>query len=521
MASGFAFDVIGIGALNLDYIADTADLEPVTRSVVIGHIADVVARTGTTLEPGTEHSVDEDTIHSAIEAVSSATTTTVLGGSAFNAIHAIAQTYAGLRLGYVGIAGRMPVIGMSSVEQLAELEIDHEFVRIDHEHLCGICFSFSEDGDRTLLTHGGANEHMADYLAADFDRIVAYLATARVIHVTSFLDDRTAGHLLAVLRAVKSVSPATLICFDPGHVWSTRTDPAIDGIIAISDYLLVNNREFHEIGNHTPGDSADVVAARILSRFDGDRSVIVVKRTSGIWSFRREDGKVKGDFYAQVPLPEEQIQDSTGAGDVFAAGLLTVLTSDRLQIELGALLGMRLARHKLRYVGTAGHGQFAEVTREFVRLLDDQRRIGLRPRGVFISHGGHPDWLAVQRFIEERFQLPVYSFESRSWGSRPVTEALSDYLERCSVAICVLTAEDLTGDGKRRARQNVVHEVGLFQGRHGFDRVLVLAEDGCDFVPQAAAPFTISYPHNAIGRTFYQLEEMIRSQGFRPVDDPD
>jgi sugar/nucleoside kinase (ribokinase family) len=34
----------------------------------------------------------------------------MLGGSAFNAIHAIAKTKAGLRLGYVGVAGRAPVI---------------------------------------------------------------------------------------------------------------------------------------------------------------------------------------------------------------------------------------------------------------------------------------------------------------------------------------------------------------------------------------------------------------------------
>jgi hypothetical protein len=99
-----------------------------------------------------------------------------------------------------------------------------------------------------------------------------------------------------------------------------------------------------------------------------------------------------------------------------------------------------------------------------------------------------------------------------------VTEALADYLERCSFAICVLTAEDFTGDGRRLARQNVVHEVGLFQGRHGFDRVMVLAEEGCDFVPQAAEPYTISFPHNGISRTFYQLDEMIRSQGFSAAE---
>ncbi|MFB9237644.1 TIR domain-containing protein [Plantactinospora siamensis] len=95
-----------------------------------------------------------------------------------------------------------------------------------------------------------------------------------------------------------------------------------------------------------------------------------------------------------------------------------------------------------------------------------------------------------------------------------MTEALADYLERCSFAVCVLTAEDFAGDGRLLARQNVIHEVGLFQGRHGFDRVLVLAEEGCDFVPASADPYTITFPRHGISSAFYQLDEMIRAQGF-------
>jgi len=74
------------------------------------------------------------------------------------------------------------------------------------------------------------------------------------------------------------------------------------------------------------------------------------------------------------------------------------------------------------------------------------------------------------RLCGEYFGLPVFAFESDSWAGLQVTEALSEYLERCSFAICVLTAEDQGYDGDRHARQNVIHEVGLFQGRYGFDR---------------------------------------------------
>lgn len=259
-------------------------------------------------------------------------------------------------------------------------------------------------------------------------------------------------------------------------------------MVALADYLLLNHREFRELGQRAPADSDEDIAARLLEHVAGDRSVIVVKRRTGIQTWRREMGKALGSFYPQAVLADDQIEDATGAGDVFAAGLLAVLTGDRLQIELGAILGMTLARHKLRYVGSHGHAQLAQVTADFIRSVDAARRTAALPGGVFVAHGRNPEWLAVKAFVEQRFGVPVYSFESDAWGSRPVTEALSDYLQRCDFAICVLTAEDATSEGHRVARQNVIHEIGLFQGRCGFDRVLVLAEEGCEFIPAAVTP---------------------------------
>ncbi|MGW4893336.1 PfkB family carbohydrate kinase [Kitasatospora sp. NPDC004240] len=468
-------------------------------------------------EWGTETAVDEATVYAALEAINAATLQTSLGGSAYNAVNVLAQLQLGLRLGYVGVAGRVPGPGLSAVQQLRALGVDHPFVFRDDDHLCGICFSLTEDGDRTLLTHAGANAAMADHLAGSFDEVVAYLSGARVVHVTSFLDERTPSVLLAVLRAVKAVSPATLISFDPGHVWSTHPSRDIFDMCALSTYLLLNHREFHELGKRGESDTDEDVAARLLRRLADERGVLIVKRRTGIHTWRSESGKAIEEFYPQVVLADDQIEDATGAGDVFAAGLLAVLTSDRLQVELGSLLGMTLARHKLRYVGSHGHGQLAAVTKDFIRSHDAARRSAARPAGVFVAHGRSPEWLAVKAFVEQRFGLPVYSFESDSWGSRPVTEALADYLQRCSFAICVLTAEDATGDGQLVARQNVIHEIGLFQGQYGFDRVFVLAEEGCESVPPPAVPYTSTFPRHGIDRSFWHLDRALQNQGFRHV----
>ena len=42
-----------------------------------------------------------------------------------------------------------------------------------------------------------------------------------------------------------------------------------------------------------------------------------------------------------------------------------------------------------------------------------------------------------------------------------------------------MTAEDEHSDGTTHARENVVHEAGLFQGKLGFSKAIILLEEGC------------------------------------------
>lgn len=55
---------------------------------------------------------------------------------------------------------------------------------------------------------------------------------------------------------------------------------------------------------------------------------------------------------------------------------------------------------------------------------------------------------------------------------------LSQMLDEAGIAFLVMTAEDERPDGKIVACQNVVHEVGLFQGRLGFSRAIAASRTG-------------------------------------------
>jgi len=67
-------------------------------------------------------------------------------------------------------------------------------------------------------------------------------------------------------------------------------------------------------------------------------------------------------------------------------------------------------------------------------------------------------------------------YESDERAGLSVVSVLGDMLDQVTFAILVLSGEDETADGKKRARQNVVHEAGLFQGRLGFERAIMLVQ---------------------------------------------
>lgn len=99
-----------------------------------------------------------------------------------------------------------------------------------------------------------------------------------------------------------------------------------------------------------------------------------------------------------------------------------------------------------------------------------------KPR-IFVGHGGtSQDWLVLQNQLQNVHGYDVTSFETGSRAGHSIRDILSNFLDTNTFAVLVFSASDEVGDGSYRTRQNVVHEAGLFQGRLGFDRALILVE---------------------------------------------
>ena len=157
-----------------------------------------------------------------------------------------------------------------------------------------------------------------------------------------------------------------LITLDPGFEWCSRSDDFLAALGALSDYVLVNRPElFVACGEFEPTDEAH--AARHLLRVLMKNSGVLVVRVPGTVSCHRVvQGSVAADSYRYAVLHEREVMDATGGDDVFTAGFIAGLLADPDRLGPGVLLGMKLARTHLRYVGFGGHGEFPAITHNFL-----------------------------------------------------------------------------------------------------------------------------------------------------------
>lgn len=99
---------------------------------------------------------------------------------------------------------------------------------------------------------------------------------------------------------------------------------------------------------------------------------------------------------------------------------------------------------------------------------------------IFIGHGGDTAWKDVRDYVSHRLGLDWDEFGRGHTAGKATKDRLEEMLNGCDFALIVLTAEDQRIDGTRQARENVIHETGLFQAKLGFDRAIILLEDGCN-----------------------------------------
>lgn len=137
------------------------------------------------------------------------------------------------------------------------------------------------------------------------------------------------------------------------------------------------------------------------------------------------------------------------------------------------------------------------------------------PQGhrIFIGHGRSPIWREFKDFLQDRLHLPWDEFNRESVAGIATTERLEQLLKSSTFAFLIMTAEDEHADQTRHARLNVIHEVGLFQGKLGTRKAIVLLEDGCQQFSKIHGLTHIPFPQGRVSAAFEEVRRVLEREG--------
>lgn len=135
----------------------------------------------------------------------------------------------------------------------------------------------------------------------------------------------------------------------------------------------------------------------------------------------------------------------------------------------------------------------------------------LKPK-IFIGHGSSSQWKELKDHLHDKHGYEIEAYEVGSRAGHAIRDILADMLSKSSFAILVMTGEDKDEQGNLRARQNVIHELGLFQGRLGFSRAIVLLEKGTEEFSNIQGIHQIRYGKENIKETFGEVLATLRRE---------
>jgi predicted nucleotide-binding protein len=238
---------------------------------------------------------------------------------------------------------------------------------------------------------------------------------------------------------------------------------------------------------------------RMLSRFHGTGDAVRID-SSDEPVYRQKILELR-DLLADVG----QMQYSHQIVGFFSQGIANHLNSpsyasvQRIVGALGALL-TRLDR-------------MAEQGQEDLPALKDAVRTNGKVAAVFIGHGHSRLWKDLRDFLVGRLGLKYEEFNREPAAGKSNKERLQEMLDASGFALIVMTGEDEAEDGTRRARENVIHEAGLFQGRLGFEKAIILLEEGCKEFSNIEGLVQLRFPQGNIMAVSEEVRRVLEREG--------
>lgn len=138
------------------------------------------------------------------------------------------------------------------------------------------------------------------------------------------------------------------------------------------------------------------------------------------------------------------------------------------------------------------------------------------PFRVFIGHGGDGQWRDLKDSLRDQHNFEVDAFEAMTRASQVISQIVQGMAEGSTAAVLVFTKADEMKDGTWRARQNVVHEAGYFQGRLGWERTILVVEEGVALPSNFDGTQHIGFPSGMISAAEGRVAAALQALRNRP-----
>jgi ribokinase len=319
-----SIDVVGFGAMNMDHLYRVNELV-----------------------------VDGEQLVGGIESLP--------GGSAANTVYGLAKL--GVKAGFVGAVG-IDAAGGTLIKDFKVAAVDTSQIIIKQEEKTGATICLSDRlGGRGIYVSPGANS-----LLNPEDIDLAYLNQARMVHLSSFADDR---QFKLQVNVTKKLATSVTVSLAPGMLYVSRGLKALVPLLKRAHIVFMNRDEIRRL----TGGSFRVGAKRLVK--SGCRVVVVTlgkgiaKGKGAVVTAYIYDGKKEYEVESEKIRPKAALE-TTGAGDAFAAGFLFGFLKGK-SIEECGLLGDIMSGFAIKEVGARkGLPSLSQLSKKYLERLGNR-----------------------------------------------------------------------------------------------------------------------------------------------------
>ncbi|MEK6691649.1 MAG: carbohydrate kinase family protein [Nitrospirota bacterium] len=307
--------VICFGAINLDLIFEI-DEELALRLDI---------------QPGYEYFKDKKELDSILYILQHEGILRYKGGGGSAANTAVALSRIGIKTGFIGMVGedREGDLLLESLEGVDKKGIGRR-------GRSGIALSLLIKGERSIIIFPNAN----DTIRID-DIDIDYVESCDIIHFTSFAGGSSFNAQKYLLSKIR---PEIKVSFDPGIIYAERGIDALLPILRRTDIFFPEEKEIE-------------VLTKKMWR-DGCLEILKIGPKVIVCTMGKEGSHIvtaDNDFH--VDAPDVSVVDTTGAGDVYAAGFLASYLNKK-SLKESAIYATTLASRSITGFGRERYPEY-------------------------------------------------------------------------------------------------------------------------------------------------------------------